>query len=443
MAQIEDEIAKATIRFLLKEPFYGHFFSGLLRSVSNRIPTMAVGSEDNSMILYINPEFWKELTLDHRNGVLKHKILHLVLKHVFRINDFKHKRLSNIAADLVVNQYIDPKQLPEGGMTLSMFSELKLDRNQTVNYYYNKLLDFFQENKPFSSNKNSEDQGSGTKNSEDQGSGSKNSEDQESENEDNLSNKEKLYRQLVSCLEEDHQEQQKHQLWDKFKKSGSASQRIVEDAIDRSLQNAIEKTNVKDFGNLPSDLQIYLKEFEYSRKPKVNWKRILRMFGETARRTYVRNTLRRPSKRYGTTPGTKICNQQKLLIAIDTSGSVDIDELTEFFQEVYHIHRRGAEIFVVECDTEITRSYLFKGDIPQDVEGGGGTNFTPPIRYANEKVRVDAIIYFTDGYAPPPSDPCRCPILWIISSEGITEGDEYWKKLPERITKIQKEQSIN
>jgi len=72
-----------------------------------------------------------------------------------------------------------------------------------------------------------------------------------------------------------------------------------------------------------------------------------------AKKTFRKTTLKRPSKRYGTYPGFKTKKFTKIMVAIDTSGSVDNESLCEFFSEMSHIYKAGAEIHVVECDTRI------------------------------------------------------------------------------------------
>ncbi|MCO6482293.1 MAG: hypothetical protein J5I62_05820, partial [Flavobacteriales bacterium] len=61
----------------------------------------------------INPGFWdKDLTDEtYRYGGIKHEILHIALRHILMVDKFAHKQIFNIAADIVVNQYVSPDQL--------------------------------------------------------------------------------------------------------------------------------------------------------------------------------------------------------------------------------------------------------------------------------------------------------------------------------------------
>ena len=141
-----DEIAKTSIKILLKEPFYGHFMLGMPKELSVETKTAAVGLMNRQVVkLMVNAEFWGKLNLDHRYGLIKHEVLHIVLKHLLTQKNYADKKLYNIAADIVVNQYIKPEQLPTGGITIQRFWALKhqynivLEPNKDVGYYYRAL----------------------------------------------------------------------------------------------------------------------------------------------------------------------------------------------------------------------------------------------------------------------------------------------------------------
>ena len=172
-----------------------------------------------------------------------------------------------------------------------------------------------------------------------------------------------------------------------------------------------------------------------SLQPSINWRRTLRLFAASSSRTRIRNTIKKPSKRYGTSPGIKIQRKQKIGVALDSSGSVNHEELQLFFSELYHIWKQGAEIMVVECDVDIQRIYPYRGKTPELVQGRGGTRFDAPIKWANEDYRPDALIYFTDGFAAKPEIRCRIPLLWMISPNGLAA--ENWDSLPGRKVKMQ------
>ena len=402
MNKLLDDITRTSINLMLKEPFYGHFFSTITRQLTDKIPTMAVATNgQNFVTLYVNPQFWEKVltTKDYRYGVLKHEILHIVFKHILIGNKFEFKDLANIAMDMIVNQYIDHAQLPLSPILIENYSDLHLKRDQDVQYYYEKLLSAYR------------------------GHGSA-----------------KTLLQLQLDLGKFTKgEIGDHHSWEKL---SSSQQKIIENNVDQTVRNTLLRINkTTAFGVLPAGLKAYLEAIQQNAKPFVNWKRILRLFATSSQRTYLKNTIRRPSKRYGTTPGIKVKHKNKLLVAIDTSGSVSNHELMTFFGEIYHIYRQGAEIMIVECDTKIQKQYLYHGKTPSFITGRGGTDFNAPIRFANDVYHPDAIIYFTDGYASTPKEKPRAPILWLITQAGIKKDE--WNSFPGRKVKMNEKTTIN
>jgi predicted metal-dependent peptidase len=442
MNPILDEIAKTSIQLMLKEPFYGHFFSSVLKDVSDKTDSVAISMSGKQMLkLIVNEDYWKEelkgldeeTTKNLRYGAIKHQILHIVFKHLLRISEFGNKQLYGIASDLAANQYINSNQLTEEAIRLEDFPDFKLDRGQSLDYYYKRLAEELDEMS-----------GGG-------GGEGDDSEDQENEQEndsngsksDERKNQElnQSQQKLKDLLENPNNRQlNQHKFWDEINKMSSAERKMVEAMINDSILNSVQRMKDKQHGLLPAGLQQYIDLLVESLKPNVNWRRILRLFAASSSRTQLKNTIRRPSKRYGTTPGIKIQRKQKLLVAIDTSGSVNDEELKEFFSELYHIWKQGAEIFVVECDAAIHNKYFYNGRPPTVVSGRGGTDFNAPLAYANDDYQPDAIVYFTDGYANEPHVLTRKPILWMITSQGINEDG--WDYLPGRKVKMVKQLSF-
>ncbi|MCP4131278.1 MAG: hypothetical protein GY754_09880 [bacterium] len=399
MYDLLEDVSKTTIRLLLKEPFYGHFFTSIVKEVSSEVSTLGVILMPNEMVkLHINEDFWKNQLPDEnlKYGAIKHEILHIVFKHILRARDFSHRSIFNIAADLVVNQYIDRDQLLKGAIGFEHFPELNLTFNQSADYYYKKLMALYED--------------------------PENKKGWES------------WKNLKEILD-DEEAFEDHSGWAEDNRS-KAEARVVDSIIDNAIGNALKRVRSKEYGGLPAGLVLYLDQFLESLTPRVNWKRVLRLFAAGSSRTYLKNSLKKPSKRYGTNPGLKIKKRNKLLVAIDTSESISQEELNRFFNELYYIYKQGSEIFVVECDTKITGSYPYRGITPGQVTGRGGTCFDEPVRFANEKYNPDAIIYFTDGFAPPLRVSSRNPILWVVSPEGTDEEGEYWERLEGRKVKM-------
>lgn len=442
---ILDEVSKTSIQLLLNEPFYGHFFASLIREVSDKTDSLATAFAHNQMIkLLVSEAYWNE-TINKpelRYGEIKHQILHIVFKHMLRVHNYGNKRLYGIAADLLINQYLESQQLTNDAITLADFPDFNLKEKQNIDYYYKKLLEVLDgpemvggyapdddlEDLEISDNDdNDDDFAPGAPRSDDFSMNNPRIETPYYSSED----------RLIELLEDENLQLDQHNFWEDFSKLSNSEKKVLEGYIDQALMNSYERyQRSKNTGKLPGDLEEHLKSLMESQTPQVNWKRILRLFTESSSRTYIKNTIRRPSKRYGTTPGIRVKKKQKVLVAIDTSGSVNEAQLKEFFAEIYHIWKQGAEIFVVECDTIIQNKYLYQGTTPNNVKGRGGTDFNAPLQFANTKYFPDAIIYFTDGYAAPPTVYSRKPILWVITKNGINEMSIAWHELPYRKVKM-------
>ena len=384
---INDEISRCIIQMLIDEPFYAHFLSGIVRKVTDEVSTAAVGFNNSNVTLYVNEHFFlKELTtFSSRVAVIKHETLHLVFKHLVML-DFKKydAKLFNIAADLVVNQFIGKWKLPSSAVTLASFPELGLSENESLDWYYKKILSL---KRKMDRQKNSKDSFTNTST-------------QTLENIINNGN---------------HSD---HSKWG-FSESDINLQH-AERELDRIILQTKERISQKQYSMLPSGIRNLINIIIKKRNPKVNWKRALKIFSSTSRRTKVKFTVKRISKRYGTRPGLKIQRSQKIAVAIDTSGSISHDELTMFFNEIHSMWQNGAEIEVIECDAAVQKTYNYRGKFPEFVHGRGGTNFDPVFAYLNKNTNVlyDGCIYLTDGYAPAPEIKPRCKVFWVITPEG-------------------------
>ncbi len=397
---VADEVSRSIVALLLKEPFYGHLLAGVARRIDDKIPTAAVSLTPGGLHLIVNPEFFmKALKKDERVAVIKHEALHLLFRHLYRpLIGRGDPKLFNIAADLVVNQHVAPWPLPEMAVTLRQFPDMGLEADQTLEWYYEKLRELQQ----------AMDGGGGT---------------------DSPKSEESLQRALGEPQQGDHS------FWyagggEGFGESGPDGQapqqlteglrQALEADLERHLLRARDHAASKGWSDLPAEIRNEIEAIAQRRKPKVDWKRTLRLFASSGYRTEVVPTNRRMSKRFGTFPGIRIRRKQRVAVVVDTSGSIGNDILGEFFREIDGIWKNGAEVIVVECDARVQQAYPYKGEPPKDVQGGGGTDFDPAIQWMRQPRNgpFDACIYLTDGEAAAPEAGTRCPLLWVVTADG-------------------------
>ncbi len=129
---------------------------------------------------------------------------------------------------------------------------------------------------------------------------------------------------------------------------------------------------------------------------------------------------------------------KKLIIAIDTSGSVKGPLVKSFIEKTYTIlkttdfFRKNPEIHLLQCDSVIQDIAILK--TPEDLEayinnlvlhGFGGTDFTPVFEYADkvyedaQKKEFNGVIYFTDGDGIYPQKPPPYNNIFIIHDNGF------------------------
>ena len=128
MSNTHDEISKIGRQLMLSEPFYGVFLSTLNKVIRNDIPTAGVCKNGINFQLAVNEEFWNSLNSDKKKiGLLKHELLHICFHHLIEKDNYPDHNLHNIAADIEINQYIEPDYYPSEDILLpSSFPELNL-----------------------------------------------------------------------------------------------------------------------------------------------------------------------------------------------------------------------------------------------------------------------------------------------------------------------------
>lgn len=393
-----DEVSRSIVALLLKEPFYGHLLSGVVRRIDDKVPTAAVSLTPNGLHLIVNADFFmKALKKDERVAVIKHEALHLLFRHLYRpLIQRGDPKLFNIAADLVTNQHVSPWPLPDMAVTLRMFPDMDLQANQTLEWYYEKLLTL----------KKAMDSGQPTHSPQSEAA---------------------LERALSEPQQGDHSHWYAHggEGFDGRKGQPELSEGLrqaLESDLERHLLRARDRAASKGWGLLPAEIQTELNAIAERRKPQIDWKRTLRLFASSGYRTEVVPTHRRMSKRFGTFPGIRIRRKQRLAVVIDTSGSISEGVLEVFFREIHGIWKNDADVVVIECDAAVQTTYPYKGKAPKAITGGGGTQFDPALEWVRNPRNgpFDACIYLTDGQASAPVLKPRCPLLWVVTADGST-----------------------
>jgi predicted metal-dependent peptidase len=431
----QDTLSKAAKDLMLKEPYYGHFLIMLNKYWSTRVPTAGVSKMNINYQLEINTDFWAKLTENHRLGILKHELLHIAFGHLSIVFKFSDRKLANIAMDMEINQYIEngwlpgdeytkeefdalvtsvreriaagkangsltdeqiaiiAEEIPSRGIMIDDYPELNLDTKAGSRYYYDKLKEA----------KDKKDK-TGT-------CGSPGMD------------------QLLDQLE-DGKGLPDHSTWDDFENMSEAEEKLINKQLQKLLSDAKEQT-IKKRGTIPGEIEGLI-EIDEIIPPKFDWRGYIRRFTGISTKVFTKKIRRKENRRFSDNPGLKIKMRQHMLLAIDTSGSVSNDELTEFMNEIHHIYKAGVDITIIQCDTTIKSIEPYKGEHDLKVVGRGGTEFDPVIEYFNEHLRdYTSLVYFTDGECSTRVTP-KGQTLWVISEQSSMNYD-----LPGKVIKLE------
>jgi predicted metal-dependent peptidase len=172
------------------------------------------------------------------------------------------------------------------------------------------------------------------------------------------------------------------------------------------------------------------RDFDELRQSKINWKAILRRTVSS----YIPSDFswRRPNKKYiwndSYLPSTD-GDSAKVLLSIDTSGSVSGEEMAEYLSEMLGMARSFAQVdFRVLChDTEVYDMGLIMNGNLKNIQairpkGGGGTDHRQLMEYIEQKgyhrKQSKLLISFTDGYSSFPDRRPPYNVLIVLAGRG-------------------------
>lgn len=426
-----EKIIKAKLKLVKSHPFFGYPLMQIPIISSDDIKKGKI--RPRGRWIQYNEKYVESLSIEELAGVLAHEILHFLLRHTQRTRELKKKielygrkedrkfyLLMNIAQDIVVNAILvrNGLKLPKGGYLPMEGSNNEMyidvedmngkvvrvqdpDKKSAEDVYFEiKDLEFddsdsdgtrdddetlsFHEEFP---EEGSEEGGGGRssgRHSKDTGGS-----ESYSDGEEGASNGKRNVNDFMKSPEE-----------------------LLNEAY----------TYAKLQGKAPLGIERYVDE---ALKPKVNWKAVLRRFVTKAipsNYTYLKPNKNSPENIF--LPGVEKSQRVMGLIAIDTSGSISREELTQFISEIKWIARNyQIDIETIVCDAEVHSILRLRSqkDLEKlELKGGGGTDFTPVFDEANKR-NPKFLIFFTDGYGTFPEKRPNYPVIWVVTERGAPE----------------------
>jgi predicted metal-dependent peptidase len=408
---ILDRILRQRMKLILDQPFFGVLAMNLPLIEDSHFPTMAT----NGACIRYNPDFITSLTDDYLRGVLAHEVLHCALRHPHR-RDSRNPERWNIACDYAVNNFLDeyntsavqggrytepPLPIPDDGYRDPGFAALASEE------IYAAL--------PTPSESEGEGEGGGGRpgppsdGDGDDSPGPPSGGEGESKTKPKDPSKPEAQGWVDDAPGTEAEKKRDDELW---------RGRLAEAAMAAQAH-----------GKLPASLRRLVDKVL---NPELPWTDILRNFIRS--RAEDDYSWRRPSKKtLGSDlilPSLRSERMGELVVAVDTSGSIDADLLNTFMGEMQGIldECRPSRLILLDCDAAIHQIKEFTpGDhdlTAFEPQGGGGTDFRPVFKWiADENLDPVAVIYFTDlmGTFPDPQ-AAPWPTLWVDYGGGSREA---------------------
>jgi predicted metal-dependent peptidase len=180
-----------------------------------------------------------------------------------------------------------------------------------------------------------------------------------------------------------------------------------------------KKTNNK--GNCPLS---QLRNILPADKSETPWQEILQLFACNAL-SRDEFSYTHPNKHYieegFIVPGIRSAKTDSIVIALDTSGSMQPEQLSKAFAEIRTIAEHGTVTLII-ADCEVKKviedpdleTFLDAHNAP----GGGGTSHKPVFAYIEkEQLQPDLFIGITDLYSDFPKEEPPFPVLWLTPEE--------------------------
>ena len=372
----EDKMIRARIQIQRNNPFFAYLSLYLkfheAKKGEMRCDTIGVDAQGN---LYYYREFIDKLSDEELQGVMIHEILHLTFLHMTR-RGTRDPDMWNIAVDIAVNNILQTNghKLPEGGViphnnSIDLGHGIKVDDinkkngEQIYDEIYKKAKKVAKklQNQGFDVHLEGKAPGQGQGKKKGKGQGGRMP----------LTEKEKRE------IEKDWQQK----------------------AVDAA-------TTARMKGDLPAGMELLLGKLHEN---KVNWKTILKQ--QIQSQIPYDFSYASPSKKsisMGVYMPSYVKERIKILIAMDTSGSVGDKERIDFMSEIFGMakgFKDRLEMVFLTHDTAVHNDYTIEnGNVAKikalKLNGGGGTSHEPVMEYIKEKHKdCKFAIFFSDGYS--------------------------------------------
>ncbi len=188
---------------------------------------------------------------------------------------------------------------------------------------------------------------------------------------------------------------------------------------------AAAETIERQRGDIPGDIQELIDRIK---KVRINFKDVLRSV--LTSRVGTGDYRYMPPNKKALARGFILSGMRReeleAVIAIDTSGSISQEELSEFWgiTEAVAEHYGSYKLQVFTCDTKIQQELLVTEgeELPSIAMGRGGTDFRPVFKRCEELgLSHLPLVYLTDLQGIFPNSSLHPQVLWVIPTSAVEQ----------------------
>jgi predicted metal-dependent peptidase len=399
---LETKLAAARTRLILEKPFLGSLVMHLPLKAAD--PKWCKTTATDAKHFYYNPAYIGRLTLEQTQFVLAHEAMHCALSHFAR-RHHRQKHRWDVACDYAVNMILDDERMhgPENALMNAAYRGLTAEEIYPV--LHEDPPEETQDMHLFD-NESSEQGGDGEPQEQDSGEG-----DGESSGNSGGSS---------ASAEPEGGESQESGETQNAPRPAPADIGQLDEQWRSRLAAAAQAA--RQAGKLSQSLMRLVDEML---APQLPWRALLaRYMMNAARDDY---SFQRTSRREAAALLPRLHSQSvKVVVALDTSGSVQQEELQEFLSEIDALKGQvRAEITLHACDDKLDANGPWHFALwepvrlPEEVSGGGGTDFRPLFDWvAGEHLSPDLLVYFTDAQGRFPEREPHYPVVWLVKGRS-------------------------
>ncbi|MDD5157336.1 VWA-like domain-containing protein [Sulfurimonas sp.] len=362
MIHLEQKISQAKAKLLVNYPFFGVIASKLELILNNDIQA----SKSNGKTLEYNEDFFARLTLDEMEFIFANGAMHASLSHENRRGQ-RSSWLWQLSTDYAIND-----MLVENGF--SRPDEAHYSK-RFVGLYAEEIYEQLKEDIL------------------------RDELEYEADDKDDIKSDE----------QNQNEDEQKNKTPQESENGGLKEQLFMEEAL------ALLDAEIKK-GDAPKGINRF---FNLSYNSKIDWRDELKVALERFHKDDF--TLLPPSKKFlhmGVYLPSSTSQRVKLVIAVDSSGSVDEKLLNTFLNEVDFMMSlvQNYQIELLVCDDKIrSHTTFYSGDtLEVNLIGGGATDFRAVFEFVEKELDdVNLLLYFSDLDGIFPDKEPLYQVKWI------------------------------